>query len=119
MTKQKHITYKVWLEIEEYDENTEHGKNMDAPGSSLAAFDSYEEAWDYAERVTNLTISVCAQAIVLDLVQLGLMTLDEGEAEFDGAMYWFDHQQADWCVGVIAAIGWEAARAAIANAATA
>ncbi len=53
MTKKRNITFKVWLEIERYNEKTGHGENMDAPGSSLATFDSYEEAWDYAERITH------------------------------------------------------------------
>jgi hypothetical protein len=54
MTKPKNITFKVWLEIERYDERTGHGKNMEAPGSSLATFDTYDEAYDYASRVTDL-----------------------------------------------------------------
>jgi hypothetical protein len=54
MMKRKHITYKVWIEIEEYNDKTGHGTDMDAPGSSLAEFDTYQEAWDYAERVTRL-----------------------------------------------------------------
>ena len=54
MKKQKNITFKVWLEIERYNEKTGKGENMDAPGSSLATFDTYQEAWDYAERVTRL-----------------------------------------------------------------
>jgi hypothetical protein len=51
--RRKKITFKVWLEIERYNERTGHSENMDAPGASLAAFDTYEEAWDYAERVTQ------------------------------------------------------------------
>jgi hypothetical protein len=54
MKKQRHITFKVWLEIERFNEKTEHGEDMDAPGSELATFDTYEEAWDYAERITRL-----------------------------------------------------------------
>ena len=54
MRKRKHITFKVWLEIERYNEKTDDSQNMDAPGSSLATSDTYEEAWDYAERVTRL-----------------------------------------------------------------
>ena len=52
--KPKHITFKVWLEIERYNDKTGRGQDMDAPGSSLAEFDTYEEAWEYAERVTQL-----------------------------------------------------------------
>ena len=54
MKKQKNIAYKVWLEIERYNERTGHGEDTDAPGSSLATFNTYEQAWDYAERVTRL-----------------------------------------------------------------
>ncbi len=54
MTKQEKITFKVWLEIERFNEETGDGEGMDAPGSSLATFGTYEEAWDYAERVTRL-----------------------------------------------------------------
>jgi hypothetical protein len=54
MPKQKNITFKVWIEIERFNEKTGASEDMDAPGSSLATFGSYEEAWDYAERVTRL-----------------------------------------------------------------
>ena len=63
----------------------------------------------------RLIVSAPAQVIILDLVRLGLMTLGEGDAEFDGVMYWFDDQQVDWCVAVVNAIGWDTARAAIAK----
>jgi hypothetical protein len=52
--KPKRITYKVWIEIERYDDNTGQGQTVDAPGSSLATFDTLEEAWDYAECVNRL-----------------------------------------------------------------
>jgi hypothetical protein len=54
MKKRKNITFKVWLEIERLNEKTGASDNMDAPGSSLATFKTYQEAWDYAERVTRL-----------------------------------------------------------------
>ena len=54
MKKQKHITYKVWLEIERYNEKTGASQDMDAPGSSLAEFGTYEEALEYADRLTSL-----------------------------------------------------------------
>jgi hypothetical protein len=54
MKKQRHTTFKVWLEIERYNEKTGHSENMDAPGSALATFATYHDAWDYAERVTRL-----------------------------------------------------------------
>jgi hypothetical protein len=52
--RRKHVTFKVWLEIERYNEKTGAGQNMDSPGRSLATFDTYEEAYAYAERVTRL-----------------------------------------------------------------
>jgi hypothetical protein len=58
MTHREHITFKVWLEIEQVDEETGESEILDAPGSSLAMFDSYEEAWDYAERVTRLAEAI-------------------------------------------------------------
>lgn len=54
MKKQRNITFKVWLEIEQYNEKTGDSQNLDAPGSYLAEFQTYKEAWDYAERVTRL-----------------------------------------------------------------
>jgi len=58
MTKQANITFKVWLEIERYDDDTGHGEDMDAPGSYLAAFETYEQARDYAERAARLAESI-------------------------------------------------------------
>lgn len=46
-------TYKVWIEIEEYDERTGSGTNCDAPGGALAAFHTYEEAYNFAEEIDS------------------------------------------------------------------
>jgi hypothetical protein len=51
--KRSHIEFKVWLEIERYNKKTGQGQNVDAPGTSLATFGTYDEARDYAERVTD------------------------------------------------------------------
>ena len=64
----------------------------------------------------RLIAAAPAQAIILDLVRYGLMTLTDGDAEFDSVMYWFDDSQPDWCVNVVNAIGWHTARTAIAKA---
>ena len=56
--KRKNIIFKVWLEIERYSEKTGAGLTMDAPGSSLATFATYEEAWEYAERITRLAENI-------------------------------------------------------------
>lgn len=59
MQKQRtNITYKVWLEIEQYDEDTEAGVTLDAPGASLAQFRTYEEAYAFAESVQR-AFSTC------------------------------------------------------------
>jgi hypothetical protein len=44
-------TYKVWIDIEEYDELTDCSKDCDAPGGALATFNTYEEAWDFAQQI--------------------------------------------------------------------
>jgi len=46
-------SYKVWLEIECYDEATDWSEDMDAPGSALAEFATYEDAYAFACEVTN------------------------------------------------------------------
>lgn len=45
--------YKVWIDIEEYDTDTEDGQPCDAPGGSLAEFATYEEAREFAWRITG------------------------------------------------------------------
>jgi hypothetical protein len=60
--KQTHITYNVWLDIEEFDHDTGEGEELDAPGSALATFDTYEEAWVYAEHITRLIETNSTQA---------------------------------------------------------
>ena len=69
-----------------------------------------------AEANASLIAAAPAQRIVLDLLQLGLATIAEGELEFDGVMYWFDHRCPHWAAAVVDAIGWDHARAAIAEA---
>ena len=54
----KHIVFKVWLEIERFNEKTGASEDMDAPGSSLATFKTYQEAWDYAERVSRFAENI-------------------------------------------------------------
>ena len=44
-------TYNVWIEIEEYDELTDCSNDCDAPGAALATFDTYEEAYEFAEHI--------------------------------------------------------------------
>jgi len=41
-------TYKVWIEIEEYDDETDTYEDMDSPFDGEATFDTEEEAQAYA-----------------------------------------------------------------------
>jgi hypothetical protein len=53
MKRGKNISFKVWLEIERYNEKTGHGEDVDEPCSCLGTFDTYEEARGYAEAITQ------------------------------------------------------------------
>jgi hypothetical protein len=77
------------------------------------------EGIDVDVRITKESPSASAHApaLLLDLVRYGLLSLSDGDAEFDGVMYWFDDQRPDW-LALIDAIGWDSARAAIAQATT-
>ncbi len=44
-------SFKVWLEIEEYDMETGDGRESEAPGSFLAEFDSHGAAYEFAEAI--------------------------------------------------------------------
>lgn len=43
--------YKVWIEIEEYDDETDHYDDLDAPFGPTATFATDEEALAFAERL--------------------------------------------------------------------
>jgi hypothetical protein len=45
------MEYKVWIEIEEYDPDTEEGTSCDPGFSSTATFDTYELAVAFAQRL--------------------------------------------------------------------
>lgn len=51
--KERNIVYKVWIEIERYNEKTGDGETMDAPGASVDQFNTYEEAYEFAEQMTR------------------------------------------------------------------
>lgn len=55
------VVFNVWVEIEHFDTVTSDSRTLDAPGASLASFATYEEAWDYAERVTRLAEGIITQ----------------------------------------------------------
>lgn len=45
------IVYKVWVEIEAFNETAGRGETVDSPGASVATFNTYEEAYEFAERM--------------------------------------------------------------------
>jgi hypothetical protein len=45
--------YKVWIEIEQCDEEQDEYITLDAPDAAVATFDSYAEAWDFAEKLQH------------------------------------------------------------------
>lgn len=49
-------TYKVWIEIEEYDEDTGDSVNLDGPGASVREFDSLERAETFVEDLTSYAL---------------------------------------------------------------
>lgn len=51
-------TYKVWLEIECYDEDSETAVTIDAPGAALVGFDTAGEAYAFAESLYH-AFSIC------------------------------------------------------------
>lgn len=81
------IEYKVWLEIEEYDTETGNGKNMDAPGSSLATFENYDAAYGYAMDVTNQTFT--AEKVLQDIMKWWQETpaFQEGNDEMPAELF--------------------------------
>jgi hypothetical protein len=105
-------------EITGHSSRDYEGQEIGTPHKTVAVIVTAEASSLEAEDHANALVIAAApaQAIVLGLVQLGLMTLAEGDAEFDGVMYWFDDQQPDWCIGVVDAIGWDAARTALVQA---
>lgn len=52
--RKKDLTYKVWIEIEEYNNETGDSSDMDAPGASVATFKTYKEAYEYAGRLQEI-----------------------------------------------------------------
>jgi hypothetical protein len=44
-------TYRVWVEIEVYDEESGDGKTVDTPGSAVVTFKDHETAQQFAEQL--------------------------------------------------------------------
>ncbi len=60
------IVYKVWLHIERYDTATGEGSDMDAPGSSLATYETYDAAYDAAMTASQVSAAAMPLGIVHD-----------------------------------------------------
>jgi len=45
------MQYKVWIEVEEFDEENDYYETVDLPFSAEATFDTLKEATTYAERL--------------------------------------------------------------------
>ncbi len=55
--------YHVWIEIEEYDEHTGHGRTIDGPGSAVASFGDFKQAWSFANQLTE-----CGKRLKIDAI---------------------------------------------------
>jgi len=85
-----------WDEFAAYDER---GKEL------LHVLDEKARVWEAAT----------VQAVLLDMLRYGVLTLSDGEAEFDGVIYAFDDNHPDWSA-VLDSIGEQQAHAALARA---
>lgn len=47
------MSFKVWIEIEEYDEEADSYQNLDLPFASTAEFDSEDEAYVFAHALQD------------------------------------------------------------------
>ncbi len=50
------LVFKVWLEIEEYNEKTGEGRTLDAPGPALKEFKTYASARKFAQLITDFVV---------------------------------------------------------------
>ena len=49
-------TFKVWIEIERFNETTWEGELCDMPGASVATFDTYDQALAFSDILTDARI---------------------------------------------------------------
>jgi hypothetical protein len=90
--------------------------NGDYPWDEFAASDaSGTELLRVRDDETRQRQARQAQAILLDLLRHGVLTMSDGDAEFEGVVYAFACNNPDWSA-LLDAIGWENADAAIAQA---
>jgi hypothetical protein len=105
-----------WLAHGDRDSDTQeiHIVQESTGGEIAVIYPTFGQAGvDIANAI--LITAAPAQALMLDLVRYGLLSLADGDAEFNGTVYAFDHMQPDWGA-LIDAIGWDTARDAIAKA---
>ncbi len=94
-----------------------NGRHPDIYIAEIAESDEEGRVASHEQQLANrqLITAAPAQALMLDLSRYGLISLADGDAEFNGTVYAFDHMQPDW-EALIDAIGWDTARTAIAKA---
>jgi hypothetical protein len=78
-------TYKVWIIIEEWDHEAEEGSELDAPGSALCELRSYEEAFQFADKLDAIAHAM------LDATEQqpgGQMPADAGDWRVESTPCW-------------------------------
>jgi len=100
----------------------EDGKPVTNGTVAIAYMDAYQPEeqdrglWECeTEANGRLVAAAPAQAILLDMLRRRVLTLGEGNAEFEGVVYNFDSTRPDWNA-LLQAIGWDTARAVVATA---
>jgi len=99
----------------------EDGKAITNGKIAIAYMDAYEPeeedggAWEReTEANAGLITAAPALALLLEMLRYGVLTLSDGDAEFEGTLYAFDSSHPDWST-LVDTIGWDKARAAIAT----
>jgi hypothetical protein len=90
--------------------------NRRYPWDEFAVDDEYgNELLHVLDDDARRRASAHAATLLLDMIRYGLVTITDGDAEFNGTIYWFDDTAPDWNA-VVNAIGWDKATAALAQA---
>lgn len=75
-----HKEYKVWIEIEEYDDEAGDGVDLDSPGAAVHTFGSYKDAYCFAE-VLQVVAKRTRDLYLEAMLQLAQHSEDEGVVE--------------------------------------
>lgn len=57
-TQRTRYTYKVWVQVERYDEQTDTSLDLDLPFSSSAQFGTAQGAMDFADALHALALAI-------------------------------------------------------------